>query len=342
MIEKHRSTVEPGRIIAVDLSKEFRSPRVAPGLVGAARGLFHREYVTTQAVAGISLDIAPGTVVGYIGPNGAGKTTTIKLLCGILAPTAGHVAVNGLDPYHQRQAHSRLIGVMFGNRSRLFANLPVRETFSLLRQIYEIDAATYQRRMKRLVDILGIEPLLDQPVRELSLGQRVRCELTAVFLHDPPVLFLDEPTIGLDVAVKADVRAFIQAACRDEGKTVVLTSHDVSDIEQVATVVMVIDSGRLLFQGTVADLRRAFGSGERDVVFDLADPVKALAETLPSAPELFTLVMGDETQLRVRLARAAALQDILAFVNAHCPVRDMHIHEEAISEVVRRIYARQT
>lgn len=310
--------------------------------MGAARGLFHREYVTTRAVDGISFDIAPGTVVGYIGPNGAGKTTTIKLLCGILAPTAGRVSVNGLDPYRQRQAHCRLIGVMFGNRSRLFANLPVRETFSLLRQIYELDAATYRWQMGRLVDILGIEQLLGQPVRELSLGQRVRCELAAAFLHDPPVLFLDEPTIGLDVAVKTDVRAFIQAACHDEGKTVILTSHDVSDIEQVATAVMVIDRGTILFQGTMPDLRRAFGSGERDVVFDLANPVKALAETLPPVPELFTLVASDETQLRVRLTRTAALQDVLAIVNAHCLVRDMHIHEEAISEIVRRIYARQT
>lgn len=330
-----------GRISVTNLSKEFRSPRVAPGLIGAVRGLLYREYVTTRAVNDISFDVAPGTILGYIGPNGAGKTTTIKLLCGILAPTTGRVLVNGLDPYRERQSSCQLIGVVFGNRSRLFTNLPVRETFNLLRQIYRLDIKTYQRQLTRLIDTLDIGPLLNQPVRELSLGQRVRCELAAAFLHDPPILFLDEPTIGLDVAVKADVRNFIRAVCHDEGKTVILTSHDVSDIEQVATIVMVIDSGKIIFQGNMQDLRRTFGSGEREVVFDLAEPMPESETALESNPELFTIVTTDKTQLRVRLNRVATPQDALAFVNLRYPVRDMHIHEEAITDIVRRFYAQQ-
>lgn len=237
------------------LTKVFRSFRREEGLRAALKSLVRRIPTEVVAVSDVTFSVEPGEMVGYIGANGAGKSTTIKMLTGILTPTSGEITCNGFVPYRDRTRYVATIGVVFGQRTQLWWDIAVVESFKLLKEIYGVSDAEYRARMALFDKVLGIEAYLHQPVRKLSLGERMRCDLAASLIHRPPLLFLDEPTIGLDVVAKANVREFLQEINRVEGTTVLLTTHDLSDIETLCRRVIVIDHGRLLFDGQLASLR---------------------------------------------------------------------------------------
>ncbi len=256
----------PEPVIKVEqLTKVYRSSQRREGLGGAVLDLFKRRYRTIRAVDGICFSIARGEMVGYIGANGAGKSTTIKMLTGILTPTSGTMRLNSLDPRRNRYEHARQIGVVFGQRTQLWWDLAVIEAFNLLQKIYEIPPPIYRQRLDRFIEVLDISEQLHQPVRKLSLGQRMKCDLCASLLHNPPLLFLDEPTIGLDVAVKERIRRFIREVNREEQSTVVLTTHDLTDIEELCPRIIIIDSGKILYDGPTADIKDRFGRRRRVV-----------------------------------------------------------------------------
>ncbi|MFZ5828277.1 MAG: ABC transporter ATP-binding protein [Bacillota bacterium] len=318
-------------IQATDLTKEFRRFQSRPGLSGALKDLFRREYSTFRAVDRVSLAVAPGEIVGYIGANGAGKSTTIKMLTGILEPTAGEIRVNGYDPHRQREQFVRTIGVVFGQRSQLWWDIAVQESFRLLQRIYRVSEADFREYfLGEVVDVLGIGDLMATPVRKLSLGQRMRCELAAALLHRPSLLFLDEPTIGLDVSVKLKMREFLKAVNRRYGTTIMLTTHDLSDIEALCRRVVMLDHGRIVYDGTLSDLRRNW-AGERSVrvVFGEAVAIGELGR--PAMAE-------DAVTYRIPLRAEETLSDLLAALISLGPVRDVAILEASMEEIVRRMY----
>ncbi len=238
------------------VSKTYRIARRNAGLKEACKALFRREYETVHALDDVNFTIADGEMVGYIGPNGAGKSSTIKILSGILTPDSGKVLVDGRVPYRNRIDHVREIGVVFGQRSQLWWDVPVIDSFSLLKDIYDIPAATYKQSLEELTELLDLSQLLRSPVRQLSLGQRMRCEIAASLLHRPRILFLDEPTIGLDAVSKLAVRDFIKRQNKEHGTTVILTTHDMQDIEALAGRIILIGRGKILMDGILADIQK--------------------------------------------------------------------------------------
>lgn len=241
------------------LHKEFKTPVVKDGNFAGLRALFSREYTIKQAVQNISFRIEPGEFVGYIGPNGAGKSTTIKMLTGILHPSSGSVRVNGMNPHQQRRQVVRRLGVVFGQRSQLWWDLPVKDSYDILAKMYRVDDQDKHERLEEFAALLDLKEFWNTPVRKLSLGQRMRADLGAAMLHNPDILFLDEPTIGLDVNAKRNIRSFLKLLNKDFGKTILLTTHDMDDIEQLCSRVMVINHGQLTYDGTVQSLRENIG-----------------------------------------------------------------------------------
>ncbi|HXC54696.1 MAG TPA: ATP-binding cassette domain-containing protein [Rhizomicrobium sp.] len=316
-------------IVAVEnLRKTYRYVRRKPGL----SGLFRRDIRSIEAVDGIAFTIAEGERVAIIGPNGAGKSTTLKMLCGILEPSAGAARVLGLVPWQQRRALAYRIGVVFGQRSQLWAELPARDSFALLRRIYDVEPATFARRQALLVERFGLGPLLDQPVQRLSLGQRMRCEIVASLLHGPALLFLDEPTIGLDITAKAAIRDFIREHAGAEGQTVVLTSHDTRDIELVCDRVIVINAGRIVVDQPTDQLRRQF-LGHRLVTLRSAAPriELALPGVVRRASEPHLSVFEVDT-------RATRVDAVVQAALALGGIEDITIEDPPMEEVVRAIY----
>src|SRR5258708_1486093 len=260
------------------LVKTFRIAKHHRGVLGAVRNLASREYREVRAVDGITFGISAGEMVGCIGPNGAGKSTTIKMLTGILVPTGGQIEVAGLIPYRRRTEVARRVGVVFGQRTQLWWDLPLIESLDLLRYIYRIPAARFERNLAEFRELLDLDPFLNTPVRQLSLGQRMRGDLAAALLHDPDVVYLDEPTIGLDVVAKHRMRGFLRRINRERGVTILLTTHDVADLEQLCERFLIIDHGRLLYDGGLTEIRDRYGI-ERTLVVDLADA--DLEESVP-------------------------------------------------------------
>jgi len=295
-------------------------------------GSVRRRRVEVHAVDGISLSVDRAELCGYIGPNGAGKSTTIKMLTGILVPTSGVIRVAGLDPSRARLQLTRRIGVVFGQRTQLWWDLPLRDSFDLLRHVYRVPAGRHRANVTELVELLGLGPLLATPVRQLSLGQRMRAELTAALLHDPEILYLDEPTIGLDVVSKAAVRQFLLEVNRERGVTILLTTHDLADIERLCSRVVIIDHGRVISDGTVADIKSRFGD-HRTLVVDLAEPTAPLVVDHAEVVR----VEGPRQWLRFRPGDTTAAA-LIAEVAARAPLEDLAIEETGIDEVVRRIY----
>jgi len=322
-----------------DLHKDFRVYRHHRGGLGALRNLVTREFQVVRAVDGISFGIAAGELVGYLGPNGAGKSTTIKILTGILVPTGGEVRVDGRVPWQQRREHVAHIGVVFGQRTSLWWDLPVIESFDLLRRIYHVPDARFTRNLARFEEMLELGPFLSTPVRNLSLGQRMRADLAAALLHDPPLLFLDEPTIGLDVVAKERIRQFIKAINRERSTTIILTTHDLGDVEKLCERVIMIDHGRAVYDGALADLRARFG-GDRVLVvdFETAPAADALAgQSLPDAQ----LMRIDGNRAWFRIARANGsrrMAELMPVLFRDFRVRDVSVEEPEIEEVVRQIY----
>jgi ABC-2 type transport system ATP-binding protein len=279
-------------------------------------------------------------MVGYIGANGAGKSTTIKILTGILNPTAGEARVGGLVPYRQRQSYTRHIGVVFGQRTQLWWDLAVVESFRLLKKIYEVDDATYAQQMAIFDDLLGTGEFLHQPVRKLSLGQRMRCDLAAALLHRPRILFLDEPTIGLDVVAKENVRRFLKEIRQLQGVTIILTTHDLGDIEQLCRRVIIIDKGKVHFDGDLLDLRTRTGH-QVQLTVDFREEIASerLAEVTAGMPVQWEPAGGLRHRAEFSRLAVPGAEVIKRLVNA-CPVSDIHLAEADIEEVVAEIYRR--
>ncbi|WP_243761781.1 ATP-binding cassette domain-containing protein [Streptomyces sp. YIM 98790] len=308
------------------LEKVFTVRRRAPG-----RGL-RRERSQVRAVDGISFAVPRGEMVGYIGPNGAGKSTTIKMLTGILTPSGGRIRVAGIDPSRERTRLARRMGVVFGQRTTLWWDLPLRDSYALVRRMYRVPEARFRENLERCVDLLGLEPLMDVPVRQLSLGQRMRGDIAAALLHDPEVLYLDEPTIGLDVVSKAKVRGFLRDLNAECGTTVLLTTHDLSDIEQLCRRVMVIDHGRLMYDGPLSGLHQV-GESERTLVVDLERETEPIE--IPGARTV--RVEGPRQWLAFPAAESAA--PLVARLAAGYPLADLSVREPEIEEVIARMYA---
>jgi ABC-2 type transport system ATP-binding protein len=300
-------------------------------VVRRREGRVRRRRQVVRAVDGISFDVAAGEIVGYIGPNGAGKSTTIKMLTGILMPTAGTVRVDGLDPQRSRTELAMRIGVVFGQRNQLWWDLPLRDSFDLLRRIYRIPAQRFQANITTFVDLLELAPFLDTPVRQLSLGQRMRGDIAAALLHDPEVVYLDEPTIGLDVVSKARLRDFLRETNRERGVTVLLTTHDLVDIERLCSRVMVIDHGSLVFDGDLDALQRLSG-GRRTLVVDLAEATTAL--DISGAKT----VRVDGPRQWLTFPTEASAAPLIAQVAAEHELVDLSILEPNIEDVITQIY----
>ncbi len=318
-----------------ELRKEFRVYRHHRGGFGALRNLLTRQFITVHAVDSVSFDIKTGELVGYLGPNGAGKSTTLKMLTGILVPTAGHMLVDGRVPWQQRREHVQRIGAVFGQRTGLWWDLPVIESLDLLRHIYRVPADRYRQNMALFADLLGLAEFLDTPVRSLSLGQRMRADLAAALLHDPQLLFLDEPTIGLDVVAKERIREFIRSINRERGTTVILTTHDLGDVEKLCERVIMIDRGKIMFDGALETLRRRFGEGRVLVVdFEKLPPDLALPGTEITRTE------ANRAWLRVAAdgEGSGGIAPIVAELFRQHRVLDLSVQEPEIEEVVRRIY----
>ena len=321
-----------------NLSKNFRSFKRREGVWGSLQNLFVREYRTVAAVEGISFSIERGEMVGYIGPNGAGKSTTIKMLTGILVPSGGEIRVNGFVPDKQRRHYVKTIGVVFGQRTQLWWDIAVIESFKLLRRIYDVSQSDFEARMERFDAILNIRDYLHTPVRKLSLGERMRCDIAAALLHNPPLLFLDEPTIGLDVVAKHHIRQFLRAINREFQTTVLLTTHDLDDIEELCRRIMIIDHGKVLYDGQLAELKQQL-LRIKQIKFVLKDrrQAEALAQFTREGLEV---EMADELTYRIRFDRVnVSTSHLIRQILDTVEVRDLLIEDEPIEEIIKRIYA---
>ena len=315
-----------------DLRKTFRSLKRKPGVFGALSTLFSQDYEEAVAVDNITMALEPGELVGYIGPNGAGKSTTIKMLTGILVPTSGTIRVAGLVPHERRRENAGNIGVVFGQRSQLYWDLPLRESFELLAAIYDVPRERYRQNLKHFNEVLDLESFMSTPVRQLSLGERMRGDFAAAMLHDPPIVYLDEPTIGLDVVAKEAIREFVGTINRERGTTVILTTHDLADVERLTRRIILIDEGTIVYDGSIDKLRAEYGT-HRILVLTLGAeyPDFAVAGAEVEAREGVTL--------RLRFdRRAVSAEALIRRVLERYTIAEIAIIEPDIETIIRRIY----
>ena len=321
-----------------DLTKVFKKPIRGNGLSGMVKTLFSRKYDEVRAVDGISFTVPDGEIVGYIGANGAGKSTTIKMMCGILTPTSGTVRIDGVEPYRKRRQVAQHIGVVFGQKTQLWWDIPLIESFKVLKEIYQISDADYKERMDFLGEVLDITRFLSQPVRTLSLGERMRADLAASMLHNPRILFLDEPTIGMDVLVKEKIRLAIRALNKTYGTSVVLTTHDMTDIENLCSRIILLEKGSILYDGPLNSLKTRFGNIK---TLTLTVPADIHAETAPVlSPEVE--VSEEDGRLELRFdADKIALEQVIQYAFRDLKAMDMKIAEISIGDVVKTILEQQ-
>lgn len=321
-----------------NLSKHYKIAQKSPGLSGAVKSLFSRKYTTKRAVDEINFRIESGEMVGYIGANGAGKSTTIKMLCGILTPSSGDITVNGVVPYKERKRNAKNIGAVFGQRSQLFWDIAVRESYELLKHIYEIPEEEFRTTLDLFTEVLDLEPLMGVPVRQLSLGQKMRCELAAAFLHNPAIVYLDEPTIGLDVAVKVKIRQFIKEMNRLRGTTVILTTHDMQDIEEICNRIIIIDSGKVLYDGSLQSIKERYGD-KRVIHFELElDSEFVLPEVLDGLAEWS---VGEAGTIGIAFSNhSITAANVISEMLKVYRIRDLTIADSKIETIVQDIYIR--
>lgn len=322
-----------------NLTKEFKMSKKYPGFKGAIKSFFSNEYTHKLAVDSISFEIHKGEIVGYIGANGAGKSTTIKMMTGILTPTSGNVTVNGLVPYEEREKNAKNIGVVFGQKTQLWWDLPISETFTLLKDIYDVSDEDFEERMKFLKELLGLEEFFLNPVRTLSLGQRMRADLAAALIHNPKIIYLDEPTIGLDVVVKEKVRQAIKDINEKYGTTIILTTHDLDDIEELCNRIIVIDKGKKIYDGEIQGIKDKFG---------YLTTVEAQIKGNISVEDLKfkEIVEDDDFKVEIKENKLAVTfnrnkissGDIISEVIKEVKVIDFVVKETSIEDIVKKIY----
>ncbi len=325
-----------------NLTKEFKKVVKQPGIVGSVKSLFNPKSEKVLAVDNVSFSVPKGEVLGFIGPNGAGKSTVIKMLTGILTPTSGQCVINGKIPQKDRKNYVREIGVVFGQRTQLWWDLPLLETYSVLKEIYEVPDDKFKKRMDFLNEVLDLNSFIKSPVRTLSLGQRMRADIAASLLHSPKVLFLDEPTIGLDVVVKDNIRKAIAQINAEEETTVILTTHDLSDIELLCQRIVMIDKGKNVFDGNLQELKSKYGQ-MRELCFE-TDITENIAERL-SYKENFKVadddieLIPDGNNVKVRFnSNKIAVADILTYTLNKVNVKDINVKDADIEEIIRRLY----
>lgn len=321
-----------------NVRKEFVTTKHDPGWRGAVKGLFTREKVTKVAVDDVSLAIQKGEIVGYIGSNGAGKSTTIKMMSGILTPTSGTCMVNGLEPYRNRKKNAKNIGVVFGQRTQLWWDLPLSETYTVLKEIYDVSDEDYRERMNFFEDVLGLQEFIHSTVRTLSLGQRMRADLAAALLHNPKVLFLDEPTIGLDVVVKDKIRQAIREINGKYDTTVLLTTHDLNDIEQLCRRIIIIDAGKKIYDSTLNQLKKDHGY-RCSILFEWKElPDSEKLERLRNLSEK-AIFEGQERGGKVTFNKnELSVAEVIAGVMRILEVKDIQIKETELTDIVKNIY----
>ncbi len=324
-----------------NLSKVFISNKKFTGLSGAIKGLFSNEKIKKEAVKNINFEINEGEIVAFIGSNGAGKSTTIKMMTGILYPTSGKCLINGLEPYNNRKENAKNIGVVFGQRTQLWWDLPLFDTFEVLKEIYQVPSDEFNERMSFLTEILGLDEFMSSTVRTLSLGQRMRADLAASLLHNPKILYLDEPTIGLDIVVKEKIINFIKEINKKYNTTVILTTHDMGDIQELCERIIIIDKGSIIYDGSIKELKNKLGS-YRNLTVDVKnievvkniDFLKVLNIKIDDLKTTF-----NENQIEIKFngnkIRLVAILDTISKVTS---IRDVKITETDIADIVKKIY----
>ncbi len=322
-----------------NVTKEFKVLNRREGLKGSLKDLFSRDYKTIRAVDNISMTIAQGEIVGYLGPNGAGKSTTIKMMTGVLEPTSGQITVNGNLPYKDRTRNAQEIGVVFGQRSQLWWSLPLIESFKLLKDIYQIPDEGYSSMIKLYKSLVDIEPLLHKPVRQMSLGQRTLSDILAAFLHNPKIVFLDEPTIGLDVSMKNKIRTLIHALNKEKNTTVILTTHDMGDVDALCQRIVIIDKGKMLYDNDIEHLKGFFGS-YRTLKIRPDGDIKVHSEAMKNelAGRSVSVTSDDEWISILVNEDKTKVMDVLNVIQKSREIRDMKLEEISTEEVIRKIY----
>ncbi|MBO5033178.1 MAG: ATP-binding cassette domain-containing protein [Lachnospiraceae bacterium] len=321
-----------------NVRKEFVSTKHYPGFKGAVKGLFTKEKEQKLAVDNVSFSIKEGEIVGYIGSNGAGKSTTIKIMSGILTPTEGTCLVNGMEPYKNRKLNAKNIGVVFGQRTQLWWDLPLSETYTVLKEIYEVNDDDFKERMDFFYEVLELKPFIHSSVRTLSLGQRMRADLAAALLHNPKVLYLDEPTIGLDIVVKDRMRQAIKEINQKYHTTVILTTHDLGDIEELCSRIIIIDSGKKIYDGSLTDLKKSYGNN-CSIYFEMKEiPEQDKANALYTIHENLEIKISQK-KLQVSFHKTHfAVADVIARIMAMIEVTDVQIKETELTDIVKKIY----
>ena len=324
-----------------NLKKEFRKAIKEPGLKGSFKALFKPKYDIVTAVDDISFEVDRGEIIGFIGPNGAGKSTVIKMLTGILTPTSGECIIDGQIPTKNRKNYVKEIGVVFGQRTQLWWDLALRETYMVLKEIYEIPDDKYEKRMAFLNEVLELDDFITSPVRTLSLGQRMRADIAAALLHDPKVLFLDEPTIGLDVVVKDSIRKAIRKIQSESGTTIILTTHDLEDIELLCKRIVMVDKGKKVFDGELAELKRRFGQ-MREMHFELTDfddfcKLGYATDFDFDKEDICVNVTGCSVDVRFN-SDTVSVEDMLSYTLKRVHVKDINVKDADIEEIIRRLY----
>ncbi len=323
-------------IEVTNLVKKYKISHKERGVLGYIKHLLHPKYTEFTAVNNISFKIEKGELVGYIGENGAGKSTTIKMLTGLLTPTSGKVIVNGITPNEKRIQNNKQIGAIFGQKTQLWWDLPVIDSFELIKKMYDIPNKEYENNLKKFTEILDLQELLNKQVKSLSLGQKMRCEIAATFLHNPKVVYLDEPTIGLDILVKENIRNFLKDINKEKGTTIILTTHDLKDIEEVCDRIILIDKGSIIYDGEKEAFKNTYG---KHIIADFSINNKKKNITLETSDEIFEVIEENEKNIKIKFNHdKQTIVDIVKSISNYCEITDIHINEEGLEEILKNIY----